>query len=549
MQTVDFNSARVTNRRPTRISDGLMVTGELQGKHLHQAFGMDNLANLNIGYAQIFAATDQYHGKPMIGMTEAKGKLKLINSHGFRWELSGGASQKARITKVVNVDTYPGLNHQHVDVVVDKPWWNISDIIQPQDQEYRLRVTTKDGSRKYRKLGPNQYQYTLELIGRDPKRYIPRHFLQLGAEWCKVSSAVADEANQDFGGFQFFNIFQSEGYVQQHSIKVELSDKAARKAKAYADSDKFEDAAKDLGRDANAIRHLWTSVGENKTTGKPIMRFMSLLDAEAFNELYRNTENTLMFGQESHHMYSPEGHQIHTASGLREQLKSGWNLEHSGNLSMSELEDWLDSILKDKISEGDQKIVFSAGRAFRQMFDRAVKADSSTFLTLDTHFIRSGEDFRHLDYGSYFATYRGFSVDITVMENPAYDNPMYSPKRHPVRTNMTVDSYRADILDFGYSKQQGTGLTTDNISMIAQDHCDYHISYNGKWRAFDGKSGLPITDGGLGQAGNVSGYSIIREKSAGLMVADPTRMGSVTLAIDDDVNTVAAPSAEDYWNW
>lgn len=70
MQTVDFNSAKVTNRRPTRISEGLMVTGEVRGKHLHQAFGTDNLANLNIGYAQIFAATDKYHGKPLVGINQ-----------------------------------------------------------------------------------------------------------------------------------------------------------------------------------------------------------------------------------------------------------------------------------------------------------------------------------------------------------------------------------------------------------------------------------------------------------------------------------------------
>lgn len=294
--------------------------------------------------------------------------MKDINSPSVRWELSGGAAQKARVTKVVNVDTYPGLNHSTFDVVVDKPYFNISDIIQPQSNEYRLRVVTKDGSRKYRKLGPNQFQYTLQFTTNDKNMYLPRTFLQNGAEWNKVSSAVANEDNRDFGGFQFYSIFQSEGYVQQHAIKVELSDKAARKAKAFADEGDFDKAGNDLGRYANSIRHMWTSVGFNKTTGLPIMRFMSLLDAEAFNELYRNVENTLMFGQESNILYSPEGHQIYTASGLREQLRSGWVLEHNGNMSLQELEDWFDSIIKDKISEGEQSIVLSAGREFRLIF-------------------------------------------------------------------------------------------------------------------------------------------------------------------------------------
>ena len=228
----------------------------------------------------------------------------------------------------------------------------------------------------HRKLGPNQYQYTVQFTTNDKNVYLPRTFLQKGAEWNKVSSAVANEDNQDYGGFQFYSIFQSEGYVQQHSIGVKLSDKAARKAKRYADENKFDDAS-DLGRYANSIRHMWTSVGREKTTGLPIMRFMSLLDAEAFNELYRGVENTLMFGQESSILYSPEGHQIYTASGLREQLQSGWVLEHNGNMSLQELEDWFDSIIKDKISEGEQQIVLSAGRESTTKFIIFTDIDTS----------------------------------------------------------------------------------------------------------------------------------------------------------------------------
>lgn len=365
---------------------------------LHQAFGLDNYANLNIGYAQVFAATDRYHGKPMVGMTEAKGKVKRINSQGFRWELSGGSAQKARITKVVNTDTRPGWGNTTFDIVVDRPWFNISDIIHPESSRYRARIVSTDGNRRHRRIGPNQYQYTCQLTTNASSRYLPRHFLELQSEWCKVSSAVANESNIDAGGFQFYSIFQSEGHVQQHACKFELSDKAARKAKAYMDGDK-DMTSEDLGRHANSIKQMWTSVGKDKTTGLPIYRFMSLMEAEQFNELYMNCENTLMFGQESSIMYSNEGYQIYTASGLREQLYSGWGLQHNGNLTLGELEDWLDSVIKDKISEGEQKIIISAGREFRKMFDRMVKADSSSFVTLDTMFIRKGDGFRHMDYG------------------------------------------------------------------------------------------------------------------------------------------------------
>ena len=453
----------------------------------------------------------------------------MIDRQGFRWELSGGNDQRARITQVVCTDPKPGLNRQTFDIVVDKPWFSVSDIIIPANQEYRLRVEPHEGtnggySRTHRSMGPNAFRYTLRLISDNPNAYLPAQYIQLNQEWFKVSSVVATADNVDGGGFQFYSIFESEGQTQQHAVKIQVDDQVARRAKQAADRGNYSD-----DQYGKYLRMLWVQF-KDKVEGKPLARFMALMDAEAMNRLYQDVENTLMFGKQSNSLTSPEGHQMLTSSGLREQLESGWTLQHNGNLTLEEMEDWFDSIMKDKISEGEQKIVLAAGREFRKMFDRMIKLDSRSFVTLDTLFIRKGEDFRHLDYGSYFAHYKGFSVDISVMENPAYDNANFSPKMHPVKTNVPIDSWRADILDFGYSKEQGTGATTDNICMVAETYCDYNITYNGKYYAHDGKSGLPITDGGLGVAGGVSGYSRLIEKNAGLMVADVTRCGSIFLS-------------------
>lgn len=529
MSTLSFEQSKRlpgVGRRETVITDGLNVNGEVKGYHLAQAFGTESPATINMGYAQIFAATNQYYGKPLVGMTEAKGKIKLIDRQGFRWELSGGNAQRPRITRIVCTDPKPGLNLQTFDIVVDKPWFNVSDIIIPEDSRYRFRVEPQVGSnsRAHRQMGPNEFRYTLRMVTDDPTKYCPTQYIQLQREWIKQSSAVATEDNVDGGGFQFYSIFESEGQTQQHAVRVDVSDKVARRAYQAAKRG-------DFGNDeyGKYLRMLWVKY-DDTVKGEPLGRFMALLDAEKLETLYKAVENTLMFGQQSSTLISPEGHQILTASGLREQLESGWTLQHNGNLTLEQLEDWFDSIMKDKISEGEQKIVLSAGREFRKMFDRMVKADAATFVTLDTMYIRQGSDFRHLDYGSYFSTYKGFSVDIEVMENPAYDNREFCPKMHPVKTNTTVDSWRADILDFGYSKQQGTGMTTDNICMVAEEYCDYDIRYNGKYYAHDGKSGLPITDGGIGHAGGISGYGMLAEKNAGLMVADPTRCGSIYLS-------------------
>jgi hypothetical protein len=51
-RTLDFENARVIHngaRKTTVMTDGLLATGEIKGLHLHEAFGTDNLANLNMG--------------------------------------------------------------------------------------------------------------------------------------------------------------------------------------------------------------------------------------------------------------------------------------------------------------------------------------------------------------------------------------------------------------------------------------------------------------------------------------------------------------------
>ena len=70
-QSLTFENARAIQngaRRPTVQTDGLLATGEIKGMHLQQAFGTEGLANINMGYAQIFSATNRYYGKPLVGI-------------------------------------------------------------------------------------------------------------------------------------------------------------------------------------------------------------------------------------------------------------------------------------------------------------------------------------------------------------------------------------------------------------------------------------------------------------------------------------------------
>ena len=194
-----FNSQVSFGRKPTRITPGLGVSGEVQSQHLHQAFGIDQPHNINMGYARVFSATDMYHDKPMIGMTEAKGNVKMLTNHIYRWRLSGDMYQKLRVTQRLNTDPRPGLNQQPFEIVLDKPWFQVPDVIQGEDNHYRLYVMDEEPV----EIGVNEYLYKVKLVTDNPAEFFPPDLIEENMEFCKISSMVANESNQDFGGFQF----------------------------------------------------------------------------------------------------------------------------------------------------------------------------------------------------------------------------------------------------------------------------------------------------------------------------------------------------------
>lgn len=522
-----------SNLRKVRLmKEAFYVNEVLDGRHIQQHFGTDDAALVSTQYTQIFTATDRYNGKLLLGMTEATGRAKEINSERFRWTLSGGNTEYPRVSKIVCTDAKPGLHNSTFDIVVDKPYFSVSDIIQPEDWRVRCLVVVPDGysTRSLRPEATGGYRYTLRLITDDPNEFVNPRYIQVGHEWSQVSSAVPTERNMDGGGFNFYAVFESMGQTQQHAKKYALTDRACRKIKQAKERGARTCDVNGDGVSAKDYAAITTALWVERKDGKGVTHtydWMSAFDMELMNRLHQDVENTLMFGRQSSNNYSAEGYQILTASGLREQIETGHVLPHNGTLDIATLENWFDSIMKHRIAEQNRNIVLACGYEFRKLFDRMIKEEARTFTTIDTLFIRKGEDFRNLHFGSYFSSYKGFTVDISVTENAAYDNRDFSRRTLPGRPDTPIDSMRADILDFASTSEQGTGLTTDNICMIYESYLNYNIRHSGKW---DAKSLMPITDGGIGNTGAIADLSFHVEKNAALMVADPSRCGSIFFA-------------------
>ena len=69
MSNTSFSNSQVMfGRKPTKITPGIGVRGEINSEHLSMTFGIDQPHNINMGYARVFSATDRYYGKPMVGI-------------------------------------------------------------------------------------------------------------------------------------------------------------------------------------------------------------------------------------------------------------------------------------------------------------------------------------------------------------------------------------------------------------------------------------------------------------------------------------------------
>ena len=496
--------------RPTTISDGL-GGNSFNSTHIVRTYGADVPHELSFNatnMAQLFSATDRYNDKPMLGMTEAKGKKMYLSNNIYTWKLRGHQKQKLRVVEVVETASRPGENFTEFTVILDKSWFKYPDVLIGEDNRYPVEVV---GKPKMRGTG---YEYVLKLQTSDPNRYFPTNLIQVGQEFTKVSTSIAEEMNSDYGTMQFNSVFELRNQLGYVAEKVEFTDRMLRVDKNSTNGAQW--------------KHWRVPFLDDK--GKVYMNFMPMAEAEMWNQVYSDIEWGLNYGRQSLGR-APNGYLKRTGPGWREQFEFANTLYHNGNLSLSRLDEWLSSIYRGRKDATPQsrKIVLMTGEMGALMFDRMVSSEASSFLTLDTHFI-SGGDPRHLSFGAQYTHYRGKNgLDITVMLNPQYDDPDLCPQMHQIYTDTTQDSWRMDIFDFGATTQDDSALWS-NIKMVCEQYSDHYFVSTGKW---DPKTGMPINDGKEGLAGGVGGYSVQVEKSYGLMIEDISRCGTIQLRFDN----------------
>lgn len=441
--------------------------------------------------AQIYSSTDRFNGKPLLGMTEAKGKVVEVDSDTYRWYLEGAEYKCLR--SVENLERSagnltPGINRETFKIKIDEDWYQRPDVIFPEDNDYAIQIV--DGPY----ADGNGYIYICQLETDDYDKFLPVDYLDVDREFMKVWTTVQNEMNTDYGTQSYRGVFQLESQLGHFAQKITVTDKAFRRDGKFGIPFTYK--------------------------GKKVEKFIPMAQAKMDNEYYMGMEAQWWYG-EKFTGNNPDGYIKRQAPGLRQLLRDGWVEYYNGVLTEQMLKDYIMDIYFSREDENNRQVTFMTGTMGSLMFHDLLAASASSFLTVDNHYIERHPDRRHLSYGAQFTHYVGpEGIDVTLVKNPLYDSRKYSRKMHPYHVDKPLDSWRMTVLDFGTSNGD------DNIKVVKEADTFTYGYHSG----IIDSNGKPVQGGHVSTMDRSVTYFI--SGSGSIHMSDPTRGGEMILDFD-----------------
>jgi hypothetical protein len=471
--------------------DGHIGGNFTDSDHLASAYDSSKPYVLETALAQIYSSTDRFHGKPLLGMTMAKGKTVEVDTDTYRWYLEGAEYKCLRSVENLerSAGNYtPGKNKTTFKIKIDEGWYQRPDVVFPEDNDYPIQIVE----------GPIQdgtgYIYVCQLETDDYDKSLPLDYMDEGKEFSKVWTTVQNEMNTDYGTQSYRGMFELESQIGHFAQKITVTDKAFRRDGKFGIPFSYK--------------------------GKKVEKFIPMAQAKMDDTFYMSMEAQWWFGEKFTGNGS-DGYIKRQAPGLRQLLRDGWIEYYNGPLTEQMLKEYLMDIFFSREDENNRKVTLMTGTMGSIMFHDLLAASASSFLTVDTHYVEKMGDRRHLSYGAQFTHYVGpEGIEVTVVKNPLYDSRKYCKRMHPIHTDKPIDSWRMTVLDFG------TSGGDDNIKVIKEADTFTYGYHSG----IIDKNGKPV------QGGHVStmdrGVTYFISGSGSIHMTDPTRGGELILDFD-----------------
>lgn len=495
--------------------------------------------NFGVRNAQLFSSKLGSHllNKKFTYFTVAKGNTYVLpgGTTDYEWMLTADAEVEFRATELlVNEDAQNGKGGLPFKIALNRNYVHEPTILKTESS--RLPLIRIIGHPK--KRSANSFEYTVKIQSGDATAYIPSSYLKPERKFLDATTSVADELNTKYSFDQFGEMFKLQSWTGQFARKVEFTDKFIRTELACAKEGRKMPKGVSYGVGSKSYNEMGLGVGyvyqqpfkqmnKKKTNGKPDVIyagvFVSKAEARLLERIERDREMNFEFGQLEKTVDPDTGRPIKVAPGWRQIQKDGHYKSHNGSLTLSDIYEYISEIFITRRTFGDRKILMAVGEGFAEFFHRLIADEASQFQYIDTHFLRSVNSMWHdnaLEYGSQFTSIKfpnGYIVQL--VWDPIKDDRQIFPEMAP-GTNRTLESYCADIFDFGATDQKAVDASRpENMTCVMQGGAEYYFSVANACN-FGGHK----VDGSNAYSNNKE-LGIYREMSGALGVWDATRVG------------------------
>jgi hypothetical protein len=374
--------------------------------------------NLGVKSAQLFSSQLGSHiiNKKFTYYTLAQKNYYMLPGgvDDYEWMLTGDADVDFRFTELlVAENAQAGKGNTTFKIALDRDWLHEPAVIKLESPDLPLLLI--NGFPKQRSA--NSWEYEVEVQSGDPMAWIPADYLQPGRKAIRVSTAVSDELNNKFAGDQFGEMFKLQSWTGNFANKAEFTDKFLRLE--IGAKDKQMALPKGLGYNVGGNNYTDGSIGvgyvltqkfasTNSGQAEVIEQnvFISKIEARLMERTEMDREMNMEFGQMQKTKDRDSGRTKKVAAGYRQIVKESHYMEHNGNLSLSDIYEYISSIFLTRRAFGDRSIKIATGEAGLELLHRLIAAEASQFQYVDTLSIRDTQSPYHeyaKEYGKLIA--------------------------------------------------------------------------------------------------------------------------------------------------
>lgn len=498
-------------------------------------FRDDKPYDFGVMTSRLFASEIGSHliNKKFVYKTQAQGNFYEIPGgiDEYTWGVVGDGQLDIVIVELLTSGTQLGRNGQQFEVVVDKNWYGSPVLLLTENPDAPLARII--GQPRPFSAGTG-YVLTLQVQSGNPNDFFASELFQPGRTLLRASTSVADEENQKYGGDQYETNTTLRSQVGQVANKIDFTDKFIRREIACMKSntrntDSYEFRGKSYTQ-AFASHYIYQADLMGKD-GTKIQKgiFIPTAEARLLERTEMDMEMIMEFGRNEITFDQDSNRTIKTAPGWREIVKDGQYMQHTGNLTLARLNEYLQTIFFRRKGFGDRKIEIHTGTGGINFLNALIKKEASTAQYLEpgvfVHTNPSNQGQFHdksLSYGAQFTEIMlPMGVTVTIAYDPMKDNEQLYGKQLAPGSQLPLESFNMDIFDFGGTENAPQGAPRSNMTMVKQQGVDeYYVTAS----IYDLYKGAPTS----GEVRTDARTTSIRRTMAGsLAVWDVSRVGRI----------------------